>query len=108
MPGKNVEWLEVPYTSLLDDRKDNTTYQGKNLGFAVDSLRVVANNDFLKANPAAKKLFEATAVNISDVSAQNSAMCNGEDSLQDISRHVDKWMEENQSTFNSWLEAARS
>ncbi len=108
VPGKNVEWIEVPYSSLPDNRKDNTTFQGKNLGFAVNSLRVVANNKFLKANPAAKKLFEVATIDINDVSAQNSAMRNGEDSLKDIALHVDKWIKDNQSIFNSWLKTARS
>lgn len=108
VPGKNVEWVEVPYSSLPDNRTDNTTFQGKNLGFAVNSLRVVANNRFLKDNPAAAKLFEVATIDINDVSAQNSAMRNGEDSLKDIARHVDKWIKKNQAKFNAWLKAARA
>ncbi len=108
VPGENVEWIEVPYSSLPDDRKDNTEYEGKNLGFAVNSLRVVANNEFLAANSAAAKLFEVAAIDINDVSAQNNKMRDGEDSLDDIARHVDEWIANNQDLFDSWLEAARS
>ncbi len=108
VPGENVEWIEVPYSSLPDNRTDNTTFQGKNLGFAVNSLRVVVNNKFLRANPAAAKLFEVATIDINDVSAQNSTMRNGEDSLKDIARHVDDWVRNNQGKFNDWLVAART
>lgn len=107
VPGDNVQWIEVPYSSLPDDRTDNTEFDGKNLGFAVNSLRVVANNDFLKANPAAAKLFEVAAIDINKVSAQNNTMRGGEDSLDDIERHVDEWIKENQATFDSWIKAAQ-
>ena len=108
VPGDDVEWLEVPYRSLPDGRTDDTTFKGKNLGFAVNSVRVVANNKFLVANPAAAKLFEVATIDINDVSAQNSAMRNGEDSLKDITRHVDGWIKNNQAKYNSWLAAARA
>lgn len=107
VPGENVEWLEVPYSSLPDGRTDNTEFDGKNLGFAVNSLRVVANNKFLEANPAAAKLFEVAALDINDVSSQNKKMRDGEDSLEDIERHVDEWIEANQETFDSWVKMAQ-
>ena len=53
VPGDNVEWISVPYSSLPDGREADTMFKGKNLGFEVNALRVVANNDFLSANPAA-------------------------------------------------------
>ena len=97
---------KFPNSSLPDDRTDNTEFNGKNLGFAVNSLRVVANDAFLKANPPAAKLFELAKININDVSAQNNKMQNGEDADEDINRHVDEWMAANQDEFNSWVEAA--
>ena len=108
VPGENVQWLEVPYSSLPDDRTDNTEFEGKDLGFAVNELRVVANNDFLAANPAAAKLFEVAALDINDVSAQNKSMQDGEDSIEDIDRHVDKWIAKNKDAFDSWLDEARA
>ena len=108
VPGENVQWLEVPYSSLPDDRTDNTEFDGKNLGFAVNELRVVANNDFLAANPAAAKLFEVATLDINDVSAQNKKMQDGEDSIEDIDRHVDEWITENRETVDGWLEEARA
>ena len=106
VPGQNVEWLEVPYSSLPDDRTDNTQFGGKDLGFAVNALRVVANDKFLKANPSAAKLFELASIDINDVSAQNNKMQAGEDSDDDIDRHVAEWIAANQSDFDSWVQTA--
>lgn len=107
VPGKNVEWIEVPHTSLPDGRTDNTMFGRKNLGFAVNSIRVVANNEFLRSNPAASRLFEVAELHINWVSLQNFSMYKGEDSDQDISRHVEQWIDANRKTFESWLEEAR-
>ncbi len=108
VPGDNVQWIEVPYSSLPDGRKANTAFNGRELGFEVNSLRVVANNDFLSSNPAAKALFEIATMDINDISAQNGKIMNGEDSIADIDRHVSDWIKANQSTFDSWLDAARA
>jgi len=108
VPGDNVQWLEVPYSSLPDGREADTEFEGKNLGFAVNELRVVATNDFLAENPAAARLFEVAELDINDVSAQNKAMRDGEDSLDDIDRHVAEWIEVNRGTFDGWREAARA
>ncbi len=108
VPGENVQWIEVPYSSLPDGREADTTFQGKELGFAVNTLRIVANNDFLDANPAAKAVFELAALDINEVSAQNNKMRSGEDSVDDIARHVQEWIAANQSAFDSWVEAGRS
>ena len=107
VPGEDVEWIEVPYSSLPDGRTDNTVYGGRELGFAVNELRILASNNFLASNPAAAKLFELAEVDINDVSAQNNAMQQGEDSIEAIDGHVDAWIEENREMFDSWIAAAR-
>lgn len=108
VPGENVEWLTVPYTSLPDGEEAETSFDGKNLGFAVDGIRVVANNQFLEENPAAHKLFELARVDINDISAQNKLIADGEESSADIDRHVDDWIEANRAEYDEWLEAARA
>ena len=107
VPGKNVEWIAVPYSSLPDGRKANTEFGGKDLGFEVNSLRVVANNKFLESNPAAAKLFELAKLDINDVSAQNMKMRDGESDIEDIDRHVDEWIEAHREAFDGWVKAAR-
>ncbi|OBY28071.1 glycine betaine/L-proline ABC transporter substrate-binding protein ProX [Leisingera sp. JC1] len=108
VPGKDVEFLAVPYSSLPDGAAGDTTFNGKDLGFAVDSIRVVATDEFLAANPAATKLFELAKIDINDISAQNKLIADGEDSSDDIDRHVDAWIEANRETYDSWLDAARA
>ena len=107
-PGDNVEWLAVPYSSLPDGSKAETTFKGKDLGFAVDNIRIVATNDFLKANPAAAKLFEVAKLDINDVSAQNKKIQDGEDDTDAIAGHADAWIADNRETFDGWLAKARA
>jgi len=107
VPGKDVEWLSVPYTSLPDGATGNTEFNGKNLGFAVDNIGVVARNDFLEANPAARKLFEVAKLDINDISAENKLITDGEKTSADIDRHVDDWINAHKDLYDSWLAAAR-
>ncbi|MFO1173674.1 MAG: glycine betaine/L-proline ABC transporter substrate-binding protein ProX [Paracoccaceae bacterium] len=107
VPGKDVEWLSVPFTALPDGATGNTEYQGKNLGFAVDEIGIIARNDFLKANPAAAKLFEVAKLDINDISAENALITKGEKSEADIDRHATDWIKAHQAEYDSWLKAAR-
>lgn len=108
VPGEDVEWIEVPYSSLPDGRKGMTQFDGKEVGFEVNSLRVVANNEFLKENPAAKKLFEVAVLDINDVSAQNKKMRDGQDSIENIDKHVDEWIKNNKALYDKWLSEAKA
>jgi len=108
VPGQDVEWLSVPYSSLPDGATAETTFGDKDLGFAVDSIRVIASDDFLAANPAAHKLFELAKLDINDISAQNKKISEGEDTSDDIDRHVNEWIAANQEAYDGWLEAARA
>ncbi|MDB9496387.1 glycine betaine/L-proline ABC transporter substrate-binding protein ProX [Spirulina major CS-329] len=112
-PGTDTIWLEVPFTDLPGEQgevseADTTTAEGVNLGFAIDRMRIVANQDFIAENPAAEALFELVEIPIEDISAQNRLMYDGEDSDEDIARHVDEWIEDNQATFDGWIEAAKA
>lgn len=108
VPGKDVEWLSVPYTSLPDGVEANTTFEGKNLGFAVDNVTVLARNDFLADNPAAKKLFEVAKIPVNDVSAQALEVTNGANTTEAIWGLADKWIADNRATFDGWLAEARA
>ena len=106
---KDVVWLEVPHTSLPDGKNDvNTSFKGKNLGFAVDQIQAVLNKDFSDDNPAATKFLSLVQISASDESAQNLKMQNGEKSMSDIKRHAKEWISANQAKFDGWLEQARA
>jgi len=109
-PGEETIWLEVPYTDLPEEQGEvseaDTTANGKNLGFVVDQMRIAANREFVEANPAAAKLFEMVAIPIDDINAQNMLIQEGENTPEDIERHVDEWIANNQELFDSWVEQA--
>lgn len=109
-PGEQVEWLEVPYTSLPEAQgavtDAETTMDGKNLGFALDRIMVLANKAFLAANPSAARFMEQIQIPIDAISAQNQLMQNGEDDPEAIRRHAQEWVSENQDLFDSWVTTA--
>lgn len=108
VPGKDVEWLDVPYTSLPDGVEANTEFNGKNLGFAVDNMYILASDKFLADNPAASKLLHEIKIDINDVSAENKLMADGEASSEAIDKHVADWIAAHQADYDSWLAAARA
>lgn len=96
--GRDVEWLEVP---------DNPVAEGGSRGFAINNIRIVANKNFLKENPAARRLFEVAKISIREVSAQNLKLKNGQNSEPDINGHVSAWIVANRRVFTKWLRQAR-
>jgi glycine betaine/proline transport system substrate-binding protein len=113
-PGEDTIWLEVPRTDLPEEQQvtaEATTVsingKPKNLGFAVDQIVVLANQEFADNNPAAVKFFEQVKIPIADINAQNKLMREGEDSEEDIRRHAQEWVQENQEKFNKWIEQAK-
>lgn len=110
VPGEDVVWLEVPFSSLPGDREgvDTALPDGTNYGFMPNDQRIIANQEFADNNPAAAELFSIMTLSANDISAQNLAMRDGEDSEEDIARHTDLWIEANRDTFDGWLEQARA
>jgi len=110
VPGDDVTWLQVPFSSLPGEREDVDTAlaDGSNYGFQANVQRIIANKEWAEANPAAAKLFAIMEVSSNDISAQNLRMRDGEDSEKDIKRHAEAWIKANQATYDSWLEQARA
>jgi len=110
VPGKDVVWLQVPFSSLPGERKDvdTTLPDGSNYGFQANDQRIIANREWAEANPAAAKLFSIMEVSSNDISAENLAMRDGEDSPRDIDKHADAWIAANREKFDHWLDEARA
>ncbi|MGK7940688.1 MAG: glycine betaine/L-proline ABC transporter substrate-binding protein ProX [Crocosphaera sp.] len=110
--GKDATWLEVPFTSLPKElakvTEQDTSVEGKNLGFAIDQIRIIANKKFLATNPAAKRLFELIQIPIEDVNAQQKLVQEGESSAKEIRSHAQQWVEKNQELFDGWVEEAEN
>ena len=110
VPGEDVTWLNVPFSSLPGERSDVDTAleDGSNYGFQANDQRIIANREFAEANPAAAELFSIMKLSANDISAQNLLMRDGQDSEADIERHADAWIAGHQETWNEWLEQARA
>lgn len=106
--GRDVVWLEVPKTDLPDgDNQADTTYQGKNLGFAKDKVEAAINKAFAEENPALVKFLSQLRVSSEDISAENFKLHDGEDKIPDIQRHAKEWIAAHRQEFDGWLENAR-
>lgn len=109
-PGKDVVWLQVPFSSLPGEQAklDTKLPNGQNYGFVINTQRIVANRAFVEKNPAAGKLFEVMTLSVGDINAQNLRMRDGENKPADIQRHVDAWIKANQKTFDGWIAQAKA
>jgi glycine betaine/proline transport system substrate-binding protein len=109
-PGKDVVWLEVPFSSLPGEQKgiDTQLPNGKNYGFTVNNQQIVANKAFTDAHPDAAALFETMQIPLADINAENHLMSQGENRPADIERHAQAWIKAHQQTFDGWLAKARA
>ncbi len=107
---KDAVWLEVPFTALPEGQENvteqETSFEGKNLGFSVDQVKVLANKEFIDNNPAAKRFFELVSIPIEDINQQQKLVYDGEKDSEYIRRHAEEWVQENQQQFDSWVEEA--
>ncbi len=78
------------------------------MGFAPADISVVANNDFLAANPAAAKIFELFTIDVLDVALQNVRYQGGENTEADVATHAAAWIADNREMVDSWLDEARA
>ncbi len=109
-PGRDVVWLEVPFSALPGEQKglDTQLPNGKNYGFVVNNQQIVANKAWADKNPAAAKLFEVMQLPVADINAQNHLMSQGQNKSADIERHANAWIKTHQKTFDGWLQQARA
>ena len=107
-PGKDVVWLQVPFSSLPGEQKDIDTRlpNGMNYGFPVNTMHIVANKAWAEKNPAAAKLFSVMKLPLADINAQNAMMHAGKSSEADVKGHVDGWIKAHQQQFDGWVKEA--
>ena len=126
-PGDNVVWLAVE--EVLDNSNPTGVEGGERhaqlpgradippeqcpaaaeagtcqLGWVTADIRVTANKDFLRANPAARALLEQVKLPPVDVSRTLAE----QDSGRDPDRLAAEWIAANRSTVDQWLTAARA
>ena len=101
--GKDIVWIEVPYSKTKSVKVSNATKSKINMGFGADDIRAAANVDFLKANPKVEKMLKKASIPLADIAAQNLKMNAGEKSEKEIKKHASAWIKANQSAFDGWL-----
>ena len=114
-PGDNSVWVSIHEDPSISPTQiegptsigDRCTTDPCLLGWDAADIAVIANNDFLAANPAAARLFELFTINPVDVALQNVRMQAGEDSEDDIKGHAAEWIADNRATVDVWLAIAR-
>ena len=117
VPGSDAVWLEVPFPSLPADQAsalERTAIAGIDgcandpcqTGWPPNDIRVVANSDFLDANPSVRRLLEQVVIPLEDISAQNVRMVQLGGDPQDIRRHAEEWIEANLAAVTRWVETA--
>ncbi|GAA0325324.1 glycine betaine/L-proline ABC transporter substrate-binding protein ProX [Morganella psychrotolerans] len=107
-PGRDVVWLQVPFSSMPDGEKIETKLpNGKNYGFPPSTMHITANKAWAEKNPAAAELFAIMKLPVAAINAQNLRMHDGQNSQADIERHANAWIKANQSTFDGWISRAR-
>ncbi|HMA66699.1 MAG TPA: glycine betaine/L-proline ABC transporter substrate-binding protein ProX [Desulfosalsimonadaceae bacterium] len=118
-PGKDVLWINVPEIIPKEGQKGleeamiakgltGTVTDPCKMGYVANDIRVVANKEWLNNNPAIKTMFAMMSVPFPEIAEQNNKMFEGEDSQEDIERHVDEWIQENRDKWNAWLKAAKA
>ncbi len=117
VPGRDAVWLEVPFPSLPADQAsalgrtaiagiDGCAHDPCQTGWPPNDIRVVANSDFLDANPSVRRLLEQVVIPLEDISAQNVRMVQLGGDPQDIRRHAEEWIEANLAEVTRWIETA--
>jgi glycine betaine/proline transport system substrate-binding protein len=108
VPGKDVVWLQVPFSATPGKAGDTQLPNGKNYGFRANTMHIVANRSFAEKNPAAATLFSVVKLSVADINAQNLLMKKGENKPTDIDHHADAWLNGHTKQVNAWLTAARA
>ncbi|WP_420497855.1 glycine betaine/L-proline ABC transporter substrate-binding protein ProX [Xenorhabdus khoisanae] len=108
-PGKDVIWLQVPFSALGDGESIDTQLpNGRNYGFPPSTMHIVANKAWTEKNPAAAMLFAVMKLPVTDINAQNQRMHSVKISEADIERQAEGWIKAHQKTVDGWLNAARN
>ena len=117
VPKKDVIWLEVPFSSLPEDKKqlaNNTKISDVkgcnsepcNLGFPSNNIQAVANREFLRAKPSVKKLLELVQIPVKDINEKNAVLVSRNYKPEAIQIYASQWIQKNRDRVDLWLAAA--
>ena len=93
----------------ISRRIEGADGHGSNTGFQVNTIGILANEEFIEENPAAGRLFELMEIPLEDVNAAILKQREGETELDQIRGHAQAWIEANRDRFDAWVaEAAKA
>jgi len=106
-PGVDAVWLESP---ALEDDEGTTEVRGLagcasnpcNLGWPVNSIRAVANSEFLDNNADVRRLLEQVQIPLADIAAQNAK------ANPNARADAAAWIADNRALVDIWLTNARN
>ena len=112
VPGRDVLWLAIEPENTLEGQEvasavgDDCTNDPCTTMFTPSDIVVTANNEFLADNPAAVSLLENFVIDPLAVAVQAVAIDAGADSEAEIKAAAAKWISDNRSLIDPWIEAA--
>lgn len=102
--GEEVQWLHVPVSGQQQINKlEGAARNPVNLGYDLNDIRVVANNDFLQSHPDIRSLFEQLSIPLEDIQRQNARMAGGEGSQEEIRDHARQWIKDHETELRQIL-----
>jgi len=108
--GRDVVWLEVPFTSYPANMggitAKETSVDGKNLGLAQGRCRAVGNRAFLDKNPAITRFLAQVKIPSGDLLLESFRIKQGEDKPEDVRKRAEEWVAGNRDVFQGWLAQA--
>jgi len=118
-PGVDVVWLGVrspnpAWSNTANVGPAQCPAQPCNTGFAASDVRVLANDLFLDANPAASRLISAVEISPVDIARQQQFLEVSEDGSDtarvetEIDRIASEWIARNRPVIETWLAEART
>lgn len=102
-PGKDVVWLEARHCTTPSGECGDS-----NTGWSQSDIHIMANNEFLASNPAARKFFELVKIPLADANAEY--LKDHEHSLRNeeqVYEDAKMWVKAHKNEFEEWIRRAR-
>jgi len=107
---RDVVWLEVPFTTYPAEAgpitAEETSLNGRNLGYAHGHCRVLGNRTFLDSNPPAARFLSLLRISTEDLLRESYRIKQGEDQPENLRKHAREWVASHQAQFDGWLSEA--
>ncbi|MER8390935.1 glycine betaine/L-proline ABC transporter substrate-binding protein ProX [Mesorhizobium sp. M1340] len=109
VPGKDVVFLNVPFSSLPGVENANTKWEdGRDPGFAYNDNYILVNKEFAKANPKAWTFLDGLRMPIEDLDEAMYRVYRGEDSAEKIEAMAKEWIAKHRAEWDALIAKAKS